>query len=135
MSGKRLLEGVTPRPLESDGELSGVVRKQPEHGKPSRGFRPMWFWGVLAAVLVSGLALRIAGSAGELWLDELWSLVLVAPLKTPIEVFTRVHHHNNHYLVSLWIWLCGANQAWWVYRAPSVVAGTGACVAAVWIGL
>lgn len=136
MSGKKLLEGVTPRTLESeDGELSGVLREQPQHGKPSRVFQPMWFWVVLAAVLATGLVLRIAGSVGELWFDELWSLVLVAPLKTPMEVFTRVHHDNNHYLVSLWIWLCGTNQAWWVYRAPSVVAGMGACVAAVWIGL
>lgn len=94
-----------------------------------------WMWGVLAVVLGLGLALRITGSMGELWLDELWSLTLVMPLKSAGEVFTGIHQDNNHHLMSLWMWICGPNREWWVYRVPSILAGMGAAVAAIRIGL
>lgn len=106
-----------------------------ERQKTAPSSRAIWLWGALAAVLALGIALRVAGSMGELWLDELWSLSLVAPLKRATEVFTQIHHDNNHYLVSLWMWFCGGDQAWWVYRVPSVLAGVGATLAAIWIGL
>lgn len=94
-----------------------------------------WFWIGLGALLLLGLMLRVAGSTGELGMDELWSLALAAPMTSAGQVFTRLHHENNHYLISLWIWILGEHRHWWVYRVPSVLAGMGAVVAAIRIGL
>ncbi len=107
-----------------------AIRKASETSPQTR-----WLWGVLALVLALGLALRVAGSLGELWLDELWSLMVVTPMKSATQVFIGIHHDNNHYLISLWMWLLGPNREWWFYRLPSIVAGMGAAVTAIRIGL
>lgn len=88
----------------------------------------------MSAVLLLGLGLRIGGSTGELWLDEIWSLAIASQLKSASQVFT-IHHENNHYLISFWMLVCGTRHAWWVYRVPSIVAGMGATLAAIRIGL
>lgn len=75
--------------------------------------------GLLA--LVAGLILRVAAAGGELWLDEIWSLLKVTALSNPIEIVTTVKHDNNHILNSAWMWICGATQAPLVYRAPSLI--------------
>lgn len=93
------------------------------------------FWIALSAVIFLGFVLRVGGSAGELWLDELWSLSLVAPLTSGSQVFTAIHHENNHYLISLWMWTLGPDRDWWMYRVPSILAGMGAVWAAIRIGL
>lgn len=99
------------------------------------GSDPRWFWIALGAVLLLGLTLRLAGSTGELWLDEFWSLMLVTHLSSASQVFTGIHFENNHYLISLWMWICGADKDWWVYRVPSIFAGMAAALAAIRIGL
>ena len=87
----------------------------------------------MCIVLLLGLALRVGGSTGELWMDEIWSLAIAAQLKSASQVFT-IHHENNHYLISLWMLVCGTRKAWWVYRVPSILAGMGATLAAIRIG-
>ena len=94
-----------------------------------------WFWIALSTVVFLGFVLRVGGSVGELWLDELWSLVLVAPLTAGSQVFTAINHENNHYLISLWMWMLGPDRHWWMYRVPSILAGMGAIWAAIRIGL
>lgn len=84
-------------------------------------------------MLLLGLTLRVGGSTGELWLDEIWSLALAAQLKSASQIFT-IHHDNNHYLISLWMLFCGVRKAWWLYRVPSILAGMGAALAAIRIG-
>ena len=74
-------------------------------------------------VAVAGLALRVAAIGGELWLDEIWSLLKVYPLSTPLEIVTNVKHDNNHLLNSLWMWLCGPLRSPQIYRAPSLICG------------
>lgn len=91
------------------------------------------FWTAVSIVLLLGLTLRAGGSAGELWLDEVWSLAIATHLKSATQVFT-IHHENNHYLISLWMLVWGARKAWWVYRVPSILAGMGATLAAIRIG-
>jgi hypothetical protein len=93
------------------------------------------FWLALALIFAFGLMLRIQGSRGEMWLDEVWSLMLIAPLKSAAQIFTTIHHDNNHYLVSLWMFLWGPNRSWWLYRVPSILAGMGAVFTAIRIGL
>lgn len=78
----------------------------------------------LAFIAVIGATLcRLAGASGELWLDELWSVLNVQEISNPLQLITRLHHDNNHPLNSLWIWLCGVQSPPLLLRAPSVVFG------------
>jgi hypothetical protein len=52
----------------------------------------------LCFLLVAAMAIRICGAWNDLWLDEIWSLTLVGPISSPWQVFTQIHHDNNHYL-------------------------------------
>ena len=72
-------------------------------------------------IALAGLSLRVAATGGELWLDEIWSLLKVYTLSTPIEIVTTVRHDNNHILNSLWMWLCGPLRSPQIYRAPSLI--------------
>lgn len=94
-----------------------------------------WYAIGLALVFPAGTLFRIACSNGELWLDELWSLIIVLKLDSPGKIFTGLHHENNHYLVSLWVWACGWGHDAWVYRLPSIVAGAASVAIAFKIGV
>lgn len=87
---------------------------------------------IAATVLVIILAafVRIRGALNDLWLDEIWSLDLVREIKSPFEVFTRIHHDNNHYLNSLFMYFAGQRGNWPGYRVPAVIAGCGAVILA-----
>ena len=91
------------------------------------------YWTAMSVVLLLGLTLRVGGSTGELWMDEIWSLAIATHLKSASQVFT-IHHENNHYLISFWMLVCGMRRAWWVYRVPSILAGMGATLVAIRIG-
>lgn len=88
---------------------------------------------VLAAMAV-GLGLRIAAARGGLWLDEAWSAVYAAQAQTPIGVFLRINHDNNHHLNSLWLQAIGLAAPPLLARAPSIVAGTAAIAVAAALG-
>jgi hypothetical protein len=75
--------------------------------------------GVVA--IIAGIGLRYAATTGELWLDELWSLLKVSDLASPVDIVTRVRHDNNHILNSLWMWMWGATQPAVVYRIPALI--------------
>lgn len=77
------------------------------------------------ASLIIGALSRMLATRGELWLDELWSLLHVTPIANPFEIFTKVKHDNNHLLNSLWMWICvqtGEPSSFNV-RLPSLVCG------------
>ena len=88
-------------------------------------FRHRFPWGILVVcgALLAGVTLRCSATAGELWLDELWSLLKVSQLANPVEILTTVKHDNNHILNSLWMWLCGPVQGAILYRLPSLIFG------------
>lgn len=100
----------------------------------SRSIPPHIRWLLLGLLLVAAAVLRIDGACNDLWLDEIWSLKLVSQISAPWQVFTRIHHTNNHYLYSLWLYLCGARGNWPGYRLPAVAAGIGCVVLAGLIG-
>ncbi len=91
--------------------------------------RVEWF-GLCLLLGLAGL-LRWGASRGGLWLDELWTLGpdVLGKITQPGQVFTTIHHENNHYLNTLVGWGLGPDQAAWKYRFPSVLAGmlTVAC--------
>lgn len=86
-------------------------------------FRHHFRWGVfvVCGALLAGIALRCSATTGELWLDELWSLLKVSQLANPVEILTTVKHDNNHILNSLWMWVCGPEQGAIRYRLPSLI--------------
>jgi hypothetical protein len=83
---------------------------------------------LVAFASLAALALRLAAAQGELWLDEIWSLESAVSLRSPLDIFTRLRHDNNHMLNTAWLWLAGAGCPWIVYRLPAVIAGTVAVV-------
>jgi hypothetical protein len=48
-------------------------------------------------------------------------------------VFTAIHHDNNHYLNTLYLYAVGATPVWLTYRIPAIVAGVGSVVLAALI--
>lgn len=92
-----------------------------------------WPW-LLAAIMVLGLALRIAGAQGGLSLDEAWSSVQARDAGTPLGIFLNINHDNNHHLNSLWLLLVGFDAPPLLQRALSIASGTLAILVAASIG-
>ena len=93
-----------------------------------------WIWPIVVVVLV-GAVLRLLGLRTELWMDEILSLKLVGALESPLGVFTSIHHDNNHYLNSLWLFAVGADAQWWQMRLVAVVFGILLVPLAYWAAL
>ncbi len=90
----------------------------PAPGPPATGLG----WAVLAAVLAAGL-LRLLAARGDLWLDEVWSLEMLAELPSAGAVF-GLRHDNNHLLNSLLLWALRGFESDLLLRLPAVLAGT-----------
>lgn len=90
---------------------------------------------ISAAVILIALAasLRMGAALNLLWLDEIWTLHLLEGVSSPLEIFTKIHHDNNHYLNTLALYLTGNNRPWLVYRLPAIAAGVLTVVASGWI--
>ena len=84
----------------------------------------------ICAVIIATI-LRSLCASGELWLDELWSIVLLEDVQSPSDLLLKVRHDNNHLLNSLWMWVLGPTASPIVYRIPSILyaAMTLACLA------
>jgi hypothetical protein len=102
---------------------------------PSNPRLRLALFGAVAATIIAAGALRIWAARDQFWMDEIWSLVVFLPrIKSPLDVLT-LHHDNNHYLVTFWMYLLGPLQMrWLVYRAPSIVAGIGTVALAALLG-
>jgi hypothetical protein len=89
------------------------------------------YWWLLGIVVLIATVLRVWSALDELWLDEIWTLVVFASkVRYPWDVFT-FHHDNNHYLVTLWMYAVGTEQySPLLYRLPSLAAGVGTVVLA-----
>lgn len=79
---------------------------------------------LLGAIVAFGLALRVASAQGSLWLDEAWSATLAHDTGTPLGVFLKINHDNNHHLNSLWLQLVGLAAPPVLARALSIASGT-----------
>ena len=56
------------------------------------------------ALLGVAAILRIAAANGDLWFDEIMSLLLADQCEHWYHVFTGTFYDNNHYLNSLWLY-------------------------------
>src|ERR1700757_4940490 len=87
------------------------------------------------AIAVSGLVvlggiLRLYGSRGDLWLDEILSLVLLEPVKSFGQIIWGINSENNHVLNSMYLYMIGPNSAPILLRGMSIVLGIASVVAA-----
>lgn len=89
------------------------------------------FLGVIVAL---GFGLRVAAAQGALWLDEAWSAVMAHEAATPLAVFLKINHDNNHHLNSLWLQFVGLGAPPVVARALSILTGTAGILVAGLIG-
>jgi len=80
----------------------------------------------LGAIVALAAAVRLACSFNDLWLDEIWSLRLVAQISSPVQILTRLTHDNNHPLNSLFLYLLLPARAGWTYRLFSWFTGSAA---------
>lgn len=71
----------------------------------------MWHWAAAALILLIASALRLVGTRGDLWLDEIWTLVLLKPVTSVGQIIWGINHDNNHYLNSLY-------SMWWARTHP-----------------
>jgi hypothetical protein len=78
------------------------------------------------AIVLVAAVLRVAAGCDRLWLDEIWSVQLIRHVAWPIDILTSLHHENNHYLNTFWIWLLGPEARGQLYRLPAMLAGTAA---------
>ena len=83
-------------------------------------------------ILVAAVAVRLGAARGDLWLDEIWSWRTTSHISSPLEVFTKLHLDNNHYLNTLYLYYVGLHGTSLEYRALSLLAGIGA-VAMAWL--
>ena len=120
-----------------EGTLHTLVAKAPGSSAPEgprAGAAADWLAAAgLVALLAWAAALRAWACQTELWLDEVWSVLLVRELGSPLGVLGAIHHDNNHYLNSWFLQAIGEPRAFFVYRLHSLVAGVGTVVlACVW---
>ncbi len=83
-----------------------------------------------------GVALRLAGSRGDLWFDELWSLTHAQRVESPLDVLLRpeLQHDNNHWLNTLFLHWMGPEASPFAYRTPAWIASVLTLPVLCWIG-
>ncbi len=85
----------------------------------------------IVLVIIAAAVIRIVAARDEFWMDEIWTLLsLQRFVHSPLDVF-RQHHDNNHYLMTLWMYLVAPQREWIIYRLPSLIAGIATVVLAV----
>ena len=84
----------------------------------------------LFAITAAGFILRVLAARGELWLDEIWSLMLLEDVSAAHEIFWNISNANNHYLNSLWLWITGPDAPVVWQRFASILLGTATIPAA-----
>ena len=87
--------------------------------------------GVLMAILVVALAVRLAGLGAPLWFDEI--VTVQTQLRLPWSAMMQSYSMNHHYLFSVEAKLATAlfGETIWAIRLPALLFGLGT-VAAVW---
>ena len=85
-------------------------------------------WIILSLGYLLATALIIAAADGDLWLDEIWSLLFVEAADKPWEILTRFRHDNNHVLNTLFLYIISPQNNVYLYRLLAVFSGIGSLV-------
>jgi len=92
---------------------------------PQKQFFSPWVLKTLPLLLVTGASILMVLSArGDLWHDEVWSLLIIEEVKTVLGILT-FRHDNNHLLNTLFLYLVGNQTHFIVYRLLSILSGVG----------
>jgi hypothetical protein len=87
---------------------------------------------MMCGLLVLSAGLRVLAARGDLWLDELWSLSFARQMTSPLDVWTAIHHDNNHPLNTLYLFvvvhLAGAHASPMLFRLLSLISGAALLV-------
>lgn len=75
-------------------------------------------------IIAGASALMFLAARGDLWHDEIWSILFAESATTPLELFF-FNHDNNHLLNTLFLYLVGNQRHLIVYRLFSVLSGIG----------
>jgi hypothetical protein len=124
-----LAQTITPRAVPD------TVQSSSASPPPSIAARFASAGPAIAAIFAAGLILRLYVSGGPLWIDEIWSIMNLDPLKHFWQIFWGISHDNNHFANSLWLYFAtvySQNPTW--LRAPSIVAGALAIPAMARLG-
>lgn len=79
-------------------------------------------------LIVAVALLRVPGIFSQLWLDEYFSLLSARAAHGPLDVLTKIHSDNNHWLNTLWLYcLRGQDQAW-RFRQLALATGIGTVI-------
>ena len=78
---------------------------------------------VIFLISATGGGLRLALIFNDFWLDEIWSLKFAEGLHSPMDAFTQIHHDNNHWLNTLFMYLLGDQTEWFLYRLLALFLG------------
>src|SRR5262245_52224281 len=100
------------------------------HVFAARRSSAVWLSSAALILIAIGAGLRLAGTRGDLWLDEIWTLVLLQPIRWLGEIFWGINNDNNHFLNSVYLYAVGPDAPVMVQRGLSVVLGTAAIAAA-----
>lgn len=117
---------------ESRSELSRTPPELPTTGHAGQVPNIVGIVAVSIA-LTLGVILRFWASLDNFWLDEIWSWMMVRQLKSPLEIFTRLHYDNNHHLNTWVLYAFGPEAPLYLYRLPAVLAGTCAVLLCGWV--
>jgi hypothetical protein len=88
------------------------------------------WWSAAALIFAVGVALRLIGTRGDLWFDEIWTLVLLEPITSLGQIIWGINHDNNHFLNSFYLYLAGLDEPVMIQRDLSVGLGSAAILAA-----
>jgi hypothetical protein len=83
-------------------------------------------------IVLIGLILRALAARGDLWFDEIWSLYLTKKATSLLGIFTEIHHDNNNYLNTFFLYILGPQTWLFAYRIPAVLFGAGT-IALAWV--
>jgi hypothetical protein len=98
------------------------------------GIRTWILVGLCALAAAAGAVIRVRAAMNDLWLDEIWSLHFAKTISSPLAILTGIHHDNNHYLNTFFLYLFRAHWNWPGFRSLSIAAGVGTILIAGLIG-
>ena len=78
-----------------------------------------------AAVFALSVGFMLAAARGDLWLDEIWSIMIAREAASPADILFKFRHDNNHVLNTLFQYVIGEQKVLYVHRLPAVAAGIG----------
>lgn len=115
---------------QTEGSMEYTQRPVPEKPapKPTASDRNLRIFALFVIALATGLI--VAAARGDLWLDEIWSIMIANSADSFPDIFSRFQHDNNHVLNTLYFFWIGNQKVLYVYRLLSIASGIGSLLLA-----